>query len=138
MKPYLPLIAALSLSGCAEVATTSRPATHTIARITYYSAHEDKFGSRTANGGRAHEGVTCAAAPWHPFGTKVIIPKLAGLVGEGKFVVQDRGSAVTSERASHQRAEVFDIFLAGTRNACKRRMIELSKRVGYYTEVILE
>lgn len=128
------IVASLLLSGCADT-----PPTHkTIARITYYSAHEDKYGSKLATGGRAREGVTCAAAPWHRFGTKVVIPRLAGLVGNGTFVVQDRGSAVTKMKASRRKTEVIDIYLAGAKRYAKRRMNELTRKVGYYTEVRFE
>jgi hypothetical protein len=89
-------------------------------------------------GGRACEGVTCAAAPTHPFGQTVVIPKLAGLVGSGIFIVQDRGSAVTKMRASQGTAEVIDVYLAGSRRSCAKRMIELTRKVGYYTEAIIQ
>jgi hypothetical protein len=137
MKSYLLLVlGALFFSACQAVPQRTS-AKHIQARITYYSAHEDKYGSKIAMGGRAKEGITCAAAPGHPFGQHVVIPKLAGVVGDGTFVVQDRGSAVTKRKASHGVTEVIDIFLAGTKKACKKRMVELTRKIGYYTDVII-
>lgn len=82
------------------------------ARITYYTA-DRKYGTRVAcsKTKRATEGVTIAAHPDFKFGTEVYIPSLAGKLGDGKFLVQDRGTAVTSKKASKGRTYVFDIFV---------------------------
>jgi 3D (Asp-Asp-Asp) domain-containing protein len=104
------LVAVFLLSGCAVT-----PHKHALrARITFYNAHEDKYGSRIAAGGRAVEGRTVAAAKVIPFGTCVEIPKLAGIVGDGKFVVEDRGRDVERAKAGHG-LPVIDVFVASRR-----------------------
>lgn len=82
------------------------------ARITYYST-DGKWGNRVAcqNTKRAKEGITVAAHPDFKFGTKIFIPSLKGKIGDGNFIVQDRGGAVTSKKASRGRAYVFDIYV---------------------------
>jgi|TARA_R110002020_G_scaffold126312_6_gene284054 hypothetical protein len=89
-----------------------------LCRVTYYHPHQDKWGSRVAcpNTKRATEGVTVAAHPDFSFGTKIYIPDLKGVVGNGRFIVQDRGSAVTKKRASHGKAYVFDVYLKNRPN----------------------
>lgn len=84
------------------------------ARITYYTPYEDKWGAQVADPKtkRAKEGITIAAHPEFKFGTKIYIPNLKDKVGDGWFVVQDRGSAVTSKKASNGKAYVFDVFLS--------------------------
>lgn len=86
-------------------------------RITYYNPNQDKWGSRVADPKtkKAKEGVTVAAHPKFNFGTEIFIPKLKGVVGDGKFVVQDRGGAVTKKRASGGGAYVFDVYISTTR-----------------------
>ena len=83
------------------------------ARITYYSA-DGIWGNRVAHHGckRAKEGVTVAAHPNFKFNTKLYIPELKGKIGDGNFIVQDRGTAVTSKKASRGKAYVFDIYVA--------------------------
>ena len=82
------------------------------ARITYYST-DGKWGNRVAcqRSRRAKEGVTVAAHPNFKFGTKLYIPQLKGKIGDGNFIVQDRGGAVTSKKASRGRAYVFDVYV---------------------------
>lgn len=82
------------------------------ARITYYST-DSKWGNRVAcqRSKRAKEGVSVAAHPNFKFGTKLYIPQLKGKIGNGNFIVQDRGGAVTSKKASRGRAYVFDIYV---------------------------
>jgi 3D (Asp-Asp-Asp) domain-containing protein len=82
------------------------------ARITYYST-DGKWGNRVAcqRSKRAKEGITVAAHPNFKFGTKVYIPALKGKLGDGNFIVQDRGGAVTSKKASRGKAYVFDIYV---------------------------
>jgi len=77
------------------------------ARVTYYCA-EFPFGSHVAQPGvkKATPGKTIAAHPDFKFGTEVHIPKL----NNGKFVVQDRGSAITRKTASKGKTFVFDVF----------------------------
>jgi hypothetical protein len=81
------------------------------ARITFYHPHEDKWGTKLATGGQAQEGRTIAAARSFPFGMCIEIPKLAGVCGDGKFVVEDRGRDVQSAKAGHG-LPVFDIYVA--------------------------
>ena len=82
-------------------------------RITYYSVGEDKWGDLVAcpKTPRAKEGITVAAHPDFPFGTKIKIPSLSGIIGDGIFIVQDRGSAVTKKKASKGECHVFDVFV---------------------------
>lgn len=93
-------------------------------RITYYTAHEDKFGSRVAAPGvrRAQQGLTVAAHPNFPFGTTIMIPELKHISsgGTGVFVVQDRGSAVTRCEASRGSTYVWDVFLDVRNRAMKQ------------------
>lgn len=106
-----------SCQGIKSVPTKpSQPTTKQVieARITFYSAHEDKWGSRVAcqETKRATQGVTVAAHPDFDFGTKLIIPELKNVVGDDDvFIVQDRGSAVTKKKASKGGAYVFDVFV---------------------------
>lgn len=95
----------LVLASCSDmpVKATYKAVKQGFARVTVYDPFEtDKvrirrhwrrvcWGRRTSLGVRAIEGVTLAAPARMPFGTKVVIPKLKGLVGDGKFIVQDRG-----------------------------------------------
>ena len=82
------------------------------ARITYYST-DSKWGNRVScqRSKRAKEGVSVAAHPNFKFGTKLYIPQLKGKIGNGNFIVQDRGSAVTKKKASRGKAYVFDIYV---------------------------
>ncbi len=102
------------------------------ARITFYHGHEDKWGSRTASGKRAKEGVTVAAAKNIPFNTPIVIPALLPLIGHEEFVVEDRGSAVTSMKASHGKTPVFDVFVSSL-----KKMQWLKKIAPEYMEVSL-
>lgn len=83
------------------------------ARITYYSIGQDKWGSLNAcpKTKRSKIGVTVAAHPKFKFGTKLTIPKLKGIVGDGNFIVQDRGGAVTRKTASKGKHYVFDVYV---------------------------
>jgi 3D (Asp-Asp-Asp) domain-containing protein len=64
--------------------------------------------------------VTVAAHPQLPFGTRVDIPELRGIVGNGHtFIVQDRGSAVTSRKASRGKTDVIDVFVNSERKLRK-------------------
>lgn len=85
-------------------------------RITYYNPNQDKWGSQVADPKtkRAKEGITVAAHPNFGFGTEIYIPDLKGIVGDGKFKVQDRGSAVTKKRASKGKSYVFDVYVSTT------------------------
>ena len=113
----------LSLS-CCSVASNSGTTSPDItagrkvrARITYYCPGEDRYGSRVASQGvkKAKTGTTVAAHPDFKFGTRVYIPALKNKIDDGKFIVQDRGRAVTSKKAAHGHAYVFDVFVASNR-----------------------
>lgn len=105
------------------------------ARITYYNPHEDQWGSKVAQSPkmRAKEGITVAAHPAFPFNTPIFIPDLEGILGDGKFVVQDRGSAVTKMKASKKEAFVFDVYLNRTRRATRN----FANKMPPYMDVIV-
>ena len=117
MKIISLVISCLMLS-CAPIAlakdnkATSKYSQVYTARITYYST-DSKWGNRVAcqRSKRAKEGVSVAAHPNFKFGTKLYIPQLKGKIGDGNFIVQDRGGAVTSKKASRGKAYVFDIYV---------------------------
>lgn len=96
----------------AKMLDTSKYSQVYTARITYYST-DGKWGDRVAcqRSKRAKEGVSVAAHPNFKFGTKLYIPQLKGKIGNGNFIVQDRGGAVTSKKASRGKAYVFDIYV---------------------------
>lgn len=106
----------LNLIAVAFLALTPQIQTKPIeykARITYYSHNSDKYGSRVAdpNVKRAKHGITVSAHPDFKFGTEIEIPELSKQFGDGKFIVQDRGSAVTKKRAARGKAYVFDVYV---------------------------
>lgn len=144
MKRNLLLILALIMlvSGCANVgsANGNRFGYHAMektirARITYYNSHEDKYHNKVACSSklRAKQGITVAAHPDFKFGTRLDIPSLKYVLSSEHFVVQDRGSAVTSKRASHHKAYVFDVYVNS------RRMTKyLEKTLPEYMDVVVE
>lgn len=89
------------------------------ARITYYEPRSCPYGNVTSTGRYATEGVTVAVDPKViPYGSRVRIAALDGLVGDGWFLAQDTGSAVKSRKASRRwgsRAPVVDVYLASPR-----------------------
>jgi len=101
------------------------------ARITYYTP-ASPYGDRVAcqKAKRAKEGITVAAHPKLPFGTRVEIPDLNGIVGSGHFIVQDRGSAVTKKTASRGKADVIDVYLNSN-----QKLIKLTKIKPEYMKV---
>ena len=134
------LALALSLVSCNVAA--SNQAAHSVistdhkvrARITYYCPGEDRYGSRVASKDvkRAQTGITVAAHPDFKFGTRVYIPALKNKIGDGKFIVQDRGVAVTRKKAARGKAYVFDVFVASHRAVKK-----MSKDAPAYTDVYI-
>ena len=92
-----------------------------LARITFYNKHEDKYGNRIACSSRrrAVRGRTAAAESQFPFGTIVKIPWLTKLLGTGRYVVEDRGSAVERRKASRGTVPVFDLYVE-TKKEMKR------------------
>lgn len=121
-RTLLPLCLIL-LSSCAVTKQTNQnPSLHTkMARITYYVDH------RTAIGVKPKQGITVAAHPKYEFYSLIKIPELMQFIGSDTFEVQDRGSAVTSRKASHGKADVFDIYVKNRRtmNWLKREAPEL-------------
>lgn len=108
---YLKIILAVILFACYSDIVNGE--SHQIkeehtARITYFT------GTRVAcqKAKFAKEGVTVAAHPKFKFGTKLYIPDLKNVIGDGNFIVQDRGPAVTSKVASKGKALVFDIYVS--------------------------
>lgn len=101
-------------------------------RITFYSPCA-KYGTKVAcpNTKRAKTGVTVAAHPDFKFGTHVFIPELKGIVGNGRLIVQDRGSAVTSKKASNRKAYVFDVYVPS------RALVEKYKKLNPYMDVYI-
>ena len=82
------------------------------ARITYYYP-QAPYGCKVAcpDTSKAKEGITVACHPDFKFGTKIYIPSLKGTLGDGYFIVQDRGPAVTNKRASMGKQYVVDVFV---------------------------
>lgn len=107
-----------------RAAMVPKNATKVVARITYYTKYEDRFGSRIACSPklRAKEGETVAAHRNFPFWKRVFIPGLQKIVGDGDgvFVIQDRGKHVNSKKASRGKAYVFDVYLNRTNSQMRR------------------
>lgn len=127
------IIALLCLCNCSVVAD-SRPINKVHrekARVTFYS-NDPKWGKRVAcqKTKYATEGITVAAHPKYKFGTKLFIPKLKGVIGDGIFVVQDRGGAVTRKVASNGKAFVFDVYVSS-----HSKIQKLKTKVPDYLEV---
>ena len=134
------IILTILLSSCSIVAEKNSNAPKTTwekvrARITYYSPHQDKWGSRVAdpNTSRAKKGVTIAAHPRFKFGTEVHIPELKNTFGTKGFIVQDRGSAITSKKASKGKHYVFDVFVSS-----KAEIEKMSKKYPAYMDVYIK
>ena len=92
---------------------TTKSSYYTVkARITYYYNGQDKWGSQVADPKtrRAKQGVTVAAHPNFKFGQKIEIQQLTKHFGDGIFLVQDRGSAVTKKTAARGKGYVFDVY----------------------------
>lgn len=97
-----------------------------LARVTYYTRHEDHWGSRIACSSklRAKQNKTCAAHSDFPFWTKVFFPLLRGKIGDGHLIVQDRGDAVEKKRAIpralRDQMYVFDVYVDMSNSEMKR------------------
>jgi 3D (Asp-Asp-Asp) domain-containing protein len=116
MKTALLIFSLMVLPVCSEqqvIIPEHEIKQHFKARITYYNP-DSYYGSKVAcpKTPRAIKGITVAAHPDFKFGTKVYIPKLKGVVGDGHFIVQDRGSAVTSKKAAYGKGYVFDVYIS--------------------------
>ena len=139
MKTIL-LLMALSLMSCSstKIASAAPPEKLSYlkkikARITYYYP-EAPFWRKVSDKSvkTATEGVTVAAHPDFKFGKKIYIPDLKNKVGDGKFVVQDRGTAVTKKKASAGKGYVFDIYVKNP-----KKMNYLAKNVPMWSDVYL-
>lgn len=132
MKKFLIICMALlcvsSLSSAKEIDSTVYKA-----RVTYYS-EDGIWGNRVAcqKAKFAKEGVSVAAHPMFKFGTKVEIPALKGIIGDGEFIVQDRGPAVTKKVASRGKTLVFDVYVSS-----KAKIQMMKTKVPDYVEVIV-
>lgn len=128
MKTILSLLASLGLCVTADSAQMQKLK----CRVTFYSPCT-KYGSKVADPKvkRAVTGVTAAAHPHFKFGTRIFVPDLKGIVGDGRFIVQDRGSAVTSKKASNGKTYVFDIFVTS------RALVNKYKKLQPYMDVYI-
>lgn len=140
---FLLLLASLFITSCAEYPTATKNPVHRktlVARVTYYTKHEDRYGSRIAcsKSLRAKQGQTCAAHSDFPFWTKVFFPLLCGKIGDGHLVVQDRGTAVERKKAIpgplRNQYYDFDVFV----DMSNRQMKKFAKQFPAYMPVILE
>jgi hypothetical protein len=128
---YLLYLSTALVTGC--ISTT--PVKPINARITYYNSHEDRYGSKIAwHDGQAREGVTVAAHPDFNFGTEIEIPELKGQFGDAKFIVEDRGKAVTSKKASRGKTYVFDVYV----NRSHKQMQKLAMNLPPYMDVFIK
>lgn len=130
MKQLYFLLLLCCLSGCETIHVAGhhqrfRP------RVTFYSPHEDRFGSRIAIGGRAHEGRTMAAPSALPFHQHVNVPGLKGVVGNGHFEIQDRGTAL--EQAYQHGQLRLDIYVAS-----RAKLNRLKRNQPEYMEATFE
>ncbi len=110
------VLALLFVGGVAHADPSPRRLT---ARVTFYEPRSCPYGNVTSTGRYATEGVTVAVDPKViPYGSRVRIRELDGLVGDGWFIAQDTGSAVKSRKASRRwgsRAPVIDVYIASPR-----------------------
>ena len=104
------------------------------ARVTYYST-DAKWGNRVAcqQAKFAKEGISVAAHPMFKFGTKLEIPALKGIIGDGEFIVQDRGPAVTKKVASRGKTLVYDVYVAS-----HAKIRKMKTAVPDYVDVIVK
>lgn len=98
-----------------------------VARVTFYT-DDDIYGDKVADPKtkRAKEGVTVATAKDIPFGTRLRIPDLNGVVGDGDFIVQDRGSHVQKRVASRGKTPIVDVYVSSNSKlkSCKTKLPE--------------
>lgn len=98
-----------------------------VARVTFYT-DDDIYGDKVADPKtrRAKEGVTVAAAKDIPFGTRLRISGLEGVVGDGEFIVQDRGAHVQKRVASRGKTPIVDVYVSSRSKlkSCKTKLPE--------------
>lgn len=123
---------------CARASACSAPLRETprrfTARVTYYEPRSCPYGAVTSTGRYPVEGVTVAVDPrLIPYGSRVYIGELRGLVGDGWFFAQDTGSAVKSRKAARawgSRAPVVDVYLASP-----KRLREVTRSAPMFCQV---
>jgi hypothetical protein len=97
------------------------------ARLTFYTDTRVAMSPKI----KPVEGVTVAAAKKLKFGTKLSIPSLKGIVGNGApFIVQDRGPSVEKRVASRGAYPIIDVFVKS-----RARVNELAKRKAMIVDV---
>ena len=127
MKNTILFILSLSLFSCTPYYSSKgsiEPSYKTVrARITYYHCYQDKWGCRVSDPKtkKAIQGITIAAHPDFVFGTKLFIPELTNIHGDGNFIVQDRGNDVTKKKASKGKGYVFDVYCNNVKTYNKMR-----------------
>lgn len=98
-----------------------------VARVTFYT-DDDVYGDKVADPKtkRAKEGITVATAKDIPFGTRLRIPDLDGVVGDGDFIVQDRGAHVQKRVASRGKTPIVDVYVSSHSKlkSCKTKLPE--------------
>lgn len=134
MRTIFIIIFAFISVACSNMSKTG--ANKITARITTYTAHEDKYGARVACSSklRAREGECVAMEKSIPFFTKVNIPALKGFFKDTVWAVWDRGSAVESRRASKGKFPVIDIFVNKSNKEMKKFASRLPQIVDAYLE----
>lgn len=133
MKKFLMICVALL---CVSTLSPAKEKDSTVykARVTYYS-DDGIWGNRVAcpKAKYAKEGTSVAAHPMFKFGTKLEIPALKGIIGDGDFIVQDRGPAVTKKVASRGKTLVFDVYVSS-----KDKIRLMMTKVPDYVDVIVQ
>lgn len=100
------------------------------ARVTYYFQAGKKVAWQKVK--VAVEGESVAAHPDFEFGTKISIPALRGIVGDGEYTIHDRGPAVTKKVASRGKEYVIDVFVNSN-----KKIKHLAKTAPMYMSVIV-
>lgn len=111
-----------------------------VARITFWSHDEPnyKFGKSVASDSKrkAKEGRTIAIDNKKiRYGTRVRIPNLNGIVGDGIFVAEDTGTAVKQMRAIPIKMRKNVEFVVDVYVDSSEKMIELSNQMPHYMMV---
>lgn len=90
-------------------------------RVTYYNAQDCPYGSRTATGRKAIEGITCAVDPRIiPYGSIIEADALEKFFGDRFFIAHDTGSAVKRRIAARRwgrNVPVIDIYIKTRKRA---------------------
>src|SRR5258708_3797713 len=85
-----------------------------VVRVTFYDG-ESCHGARTSTGTITREGTTVAVDPRTiPYGSTIEIGQLKGVIGDGRFVAEDTGTAVVSRKAAKAQARnvpVIDVYV---------------------------